>query len=143
MRNVLWIGGKKMKRKTYMIYCIVCLVCLSASCTVQAITYNYCHVIAIGRSQTLALNTNCDWQDVFNNPIYRGYLPNAQFGFNHVIVIIIDKNPWNGQGIHFYSHILDILLYDTTGLFIWKLPLSEYVACKAYINADADKVDIT
>jgi hypothetical protein len=127
-------GGKNMKRKTYMVFCIMMIACLPTA-TVQAITYENCHVIAIGRST--GLTTTGEWD---NGSRYKGYLSDVMFeGCHHMVVLVIE----NGK-IHLHFNISSIWLENTSGTFVWRVYPSYFlnIPPKTSINAEADRVYI-
>jgi hypothetical protein len=119
--------GIEMKRKTYMIFLIMTLVCLSA-CTVQAMTYENCHVIAVGKAVI-------DISDGVKTP-YKGYLSYPDFYNCSMLVIVIlpaNRRPVPGEGRFniIFAHPTILELQNATGTFIWN---SQH---GTYINAEA------
>jgi hypothetical protein len=122
----------KLKRTTYLIYCIVCLACLSTACTAQAIEYYDCYIIASGRS--LELTTYPGTWNAFRHPVHIGYLPYVEFGgCEHTSIIVIAMPPM----IRICSNLSTIRLDVATGIFVWNMPLSHYMAVKTFICAKA------
>lgn len=116
-----------MKRKTYMIFLIMSLVCLTA-CTVQAMTYKDCSVIAVGKS-TITI------PDGAKTP-YIGYLSYANFYNSSMLVLVIlppVRRPVPGNGL--FNIILmqpvGIYLENATGVFIWNPQHGTYINARA------------
>jgi len=117
-------------KKTIYVICIMLVVCLSMACIVQAITYENCHVIAVGRSAMI---------DIPVKTPYEGYLSYADF-YNCSMLLIIGLPrpgrwvPGNGLCNMILAHPKNILLENTTGTFVW-IPRHG-----TYINAEATTV---
>ena len=119
--------GIEMKRKTYMIFLIMSLVCLSA-CTVQAMTYENCHVIAVGKAVI-------DIPDGVKTP-YKGYLSYADFYNCSMLVIVIlppVRRPVPGNGLFniIVMHPVAIYLEYATGTFNWNPQHRTYINARA------------
>ena len=127
----------KLKRTTYPIHCIVCLACLSTACTVQAIEYYDCHVIAYGRSAELAVSSG--YWNVFRHPLHIGFLPFVEFaGCEHMSIIVIAMPPM----FRICSNLSTIRLDGASGTFFWKVPPLQYRVAKTFICASAMIADI-